>query len=356
VASWRKGRVLEILERHKDLVRAVCDIDGDHIEAVAFPHMVGPLEADQWVILNTTGLDLDLGTGGVAFVLWNLDERVLPEAGEGHIVKLRYTPWQTEVLAAEAPESPHHDELAKVDNIGGMPVVACGLHSQLAGAAAGIKAFAPDARVGYLMTDAAALPIAWSGLVRELVQAGVVDVTCTAGHALGGDLEAVNVFSALAALRVAGSADALVAAMGPGVVGTATTLGFTAIEQGQILDAVNALGGSAIASLRVSFSDSRRRHFGVSHHTLTALGLAARDRATVVVPELPPTEDKQVREDLERAGIPARHNVINRDGEPGLKLLSERGIHPSSMGRSVQDAPELFLAAAAAGRCAAEAL
>ena len=45
--------------------------------------------------------------------------------------------------------------------------------------------------------------------------------------------------------------------MGPGVVGTGTLLGHTALEQGQILDAANALGGRSIVCLRISFADER---------------------------------------------------------------------------------------------------
>src|SRR5690606_18931997 len=53
----------------------------------------------------------------------------------GHIMKLRYTPLQVRVLAAEEPASPHHGVLAGVRDLGGMPVVVVELHSQLAPAA-----------------------------------------------------------------------------------------------------------------------------------------------------------------------------------------------------------------------------
>ena len=44
--------------------------------------------------------------------------------------------------------------------------------------------------------------------------------------------------------------------------------------------AASALGGVAIACLRVSFADGRDRHVGLSHHSATALRIAARDRTT----------------------------------------------------------------------------
>lgn len=356
MASWRKGRVTHVLERRDDLLRVTLDVDGDELEAVGFPFMLGPVEIDDLLVVNTTGVDLDLGTGGVSFILWNLDERTVPQPGTGHIIKLRYTPWQTEVLAAEAPESPHHDLLAEASDIAGTPVVVCGLHSQMAAAAAGVRAAAPRARVGYLMTDGAALPLAWSDLVRSLEEAGLVEVTCTSGHAFGGDLEAVNVYSGLVALRHAGRADAIVVSMGPGVVGTQTPLGFTAIEQGPVLDAVAALGGHPIASLRISFVDPRRRHTGVSHHSLTTLGLAAREEATVVVPALAGDAARVVDEQLSAAGLEERHRLVVVDGSPGLELLRAEGVHPTSMGHPMDETPELFLAAAAAGRLAGEML
>ncbi|MGH2699738.1 MAG: DUF3866 family protein, partial [Actinomycetota bacterium] len=243
MAGWRRGIVSELIEQKSDLLVIGVEVEGHNLRAVAFPHMVAALRPGDEVVLNTTGTDMNLGTGGAAFVLWNLSNAELPGRGEGHIIKLRYTPWQTEVLAAEAPESPHHRSLAEVTSIAGIPVVVCGVHSHLGPVVAGIKEANPEARVGYLMTDGAALPLPWSDLVRSLKEAGLLDATCTAGHAFGGDLEAVNVFSGLAALETAAEVDAIVVAMGPGVVGTGTVLGFTAMEQGPLLDAAGALGG-----------------------------------------------------------------------------------------------------------------
>lgn len=352
MASWRRGTVSEITARRTDLLTILVDVGDTTLRAVAFPHMVGEISEGDEVVLNTTGIDLRLGTGDVAFVLWNLTNPDLPEPGEGHIVKLRYTPWQTEVLAAEAPESPHHEALREVTSIDGIPVVVCGLHSQVATAAAGIKDVNPDARVGYLMTDGAALPLAWSHLTRSLKEAGLVDVTVTSGHAFGGDLEAVNVFSALAALGVAGQADAIVVAMGPGVVGTDTSLGFSAMEQGPNLDAAGALGGHAIACLRISFVDERPRHYGLSHHCVTALQVGAQSRCIIALPELPPDRAGVVADQLERSGLARRHEIAEADGAGALRLATEQGIALASMGRVLEDDPALWLAGGAAGAVA----
>ncbi|MGH2819231.1 MAG: DUF3866 family protein, partial [Actinomycetota bacterium] len=317
---FEKGEVRS-LEDRTDLVIAEVEVGGESIRAVGFPAMLGPVRPGDRVVVNTTGVRLHLGTGGVGFLLWNLDGAGPAPEAPGHVMKLRYTPWQMPVLAAEAPESPHHEALKQVRSVDGMPVVACGLHSQIAGVVAGIRAGAPGARIGYLMTDGGALPLAWSDLVRSLLDRGLIDVTATSGHAFGGDLEAINVFSGLAALKHAAGADVVVAGMGPGVAGTATGLGFTGIEQGQLLDAATALGGRSIACVRLGFADERARHRGISHHTLTALGLAARERATVVLPGLDGERASLVAAQLREAGIDSRHEVLVADGRPGLDLL-----------------------------------
>jgi hypothetical protein len=351
--TFRAAKVVEVTEERADLVRARVSLPNGEVEAVGFPEMLGTLTPGDRVVVNTTGIELGLGTGGVAFVLWNLDGDPPEPQLEGHIMKMRYTPWQTEVVTAESPESPHHDALNTIESIDGLPVVACTLHSQVAAIAAGVKEARPDARVGYLMTDGACLPIAWSDLVQDLKRAGLLDVTCTSGHAFGGDLESVTIFSGLAALKVVGQCDVVIAGMGPGVVGTGTTLGHTAIEQGHLLDAASALGGNAIACVRISYADKRERHHGISHHTLTALRLATHLQATVVLPHLPEEHAKAIDEQLQRSGIKEKHRVATAEGGPGLALLTEKGIRPTSMGRTLEEVPELFLAAAAAGKVAA---
>jgi hypothetical protein len=353
LAIFREGRVTEVLEEHFDVIKVMVDLGDTMIEAVGYPRMLGPIGTGSSVVVNTTGVELDLGTGGLGFILW-AEPNNLPNETAGHIMKMRYTPWQMNVSAAEAPESPDHERLKTVTSIQGLPVVVCGLHSQVAGVAAGVKAQRADARVGYLMTDGAALPLPLSDLVRSLKEVGLLDDTCTSGHAFGGDFESVNVFSGLAVLKHAANCDVAVVSMGPGVVGTETTLGHTALEQGQILDAATALDGLAIAALRIGFHDSRPRHEGISHHSMTALTLAARERAVVAVPLLTDVKMETIREQLRDSGIEGRHDVRMADGAPGVELLRDRGLDPSSMGRTMSSAPDLFLAASAAGRIAAE--
>src|SRR5207249_1943582 len=110
-----------------------------------------------------------------------------------------------------------------------------------------------------------------------------LDVTVSAGQAFGGDLEAVNLVSALEVARAAGHADVVICGAGPGVVGTNTGRGFSAIEVASIVDATARLGGRPVVAVRYSDADPRPRHKGVSHHVTTALAHAHR-RALVAVP------------------------------------------------------------------------
>ena len=349
---FREGKVIEV-SQGGDILHTRVETAGGELSALGWRSMLGPLAVGDRVIVNTVGIDMGLGTGGTAFILWNLDGNLPDDEPPGHIVKMRYTPWQMPVGAVEAPESEHHAILRDVTDIGGKPVVACSLHSQVAGVVAGIKAERPDAKVGYLMTDAAALPLAFSRLVQRLRDEKLIDVTATSGHAFGGDLEAVNVHSALAALRHIGRCDVIVVSMGPGIVGTGTALGSTGMEQGQILDAAFALGGRNIACLRISFADERERHQGISHHTVTALTVGARERATVIVPKLAPDRARAIADELRSSGICDRHGTETERGDAAVELLNKRDIQVTSMGRSLEETPELWLAAGAAGRYAA---
>ncbi len=261
--------------------------------------------------MNTTAVELGLGTGGWHVVHWNLARAGWSEKGPGHIMKSRYTSLQSDVGSAEEHFDP---ELADMESIGGMPVVAAALHSQVPAVAVAFKDLRPDAKLAYVMTDGAALPLALSDLVADLTERGLIDATITCGHAFGGDFEAVSVYSALAVARHVIGADAAVVAMGPGIVGTGTRLGFSGIEVGPVLDAAAGLQGDPIVCLRVSFADERPRHQGVSHHTLTTLRLATRSRVTIPIPAVGGTDEARIRADLAEAGTRAASRPRRRGG------------------------------------------
>ena len=260
--------------------RVEVSLDGNDERAYVLTQLTGRVDVGDAVVVNTTAVDLGLGTGGWHVVHWNLARDTWSEAGPGHIMKARYTSLQTDTGSAEE----HWAELADITSIDGMPVVAAALHSQVPAIAAAFKQRRPDARLAYVMTDGAALPLVLSDLVAALRERSLLDATITCGHAFGGDHEAVSVYSALAVARHIVGADAAIVAMGPGIVGTASRLGFSGIEVGPALDAAMGLAGLPIACLRVSFADPRPRHHGLSHHSATALTIATRGRAVIPVP------------------------------------------------------------------------
>src|SRR5690606_4036310 len=154
------------------------------------------------------------------------------------------------------------------------------------------------ARVAYVMTDGGALPAAWSRTLSWLRDQQFLCGCVTSGHAFGGDLEAVNIYSALLAAKYVLHAQVTVVLMGPGVVGTGSTFGNTALEVAPIIDAVSALRGRPVVIPRLSAADPRPRHQGISHHTLTALGRLTHSRATVVIPPLESSLLRRVQEQV----------------------------------------------------------
>ena len=339
-----------MLVERPGLQRVEVDLGDGPERAYVLTQLTGTVAVGDRVVVNTTAVELGLGTGGWHVVHWNLERETWAERGPGHIIKGRYTSLQADVGSAEEML----EDLAEVESIDGMPVVAAALHSQLPAAAVAFKQRAPDARLAYVMTDGAGLPLALSDLAFALRERGLIDATVTCGHAFGGDYEAVSIFSALAVAKRAAGADAAVVAMGPGIVGTNTRLGFTGMEVGSILDAAAALYGQPIACLRVSFADPRSRHVGLSHHTRTALRVACRERVTVAVPRLGGDEDDRLRADLVDAGIDRRHDLVEVTPPDVLELLEQHGLNVVSMGRPAAEDPALLLAAGAAGELAAE--
>jgi len=348
--SFRTGVVVRLLEVRRGLQRVEVDLGEGPERAYVLTQLTGPVDAGDRVVVNTTAVELGLGTGGWHVGHWNLARDEWRERGPGHVLKARYTSLQADVGSTEE----HEAVLVDAAGVDGMPVVAAGLHSQVPAVAAAFKDAAPGARLVYVMTDGAGLPLALSDLVAALTERHLIDATVTCGQAFGGDFEAVSVHSALAVARHVAGADAVVVAMGPGVAGTGTRLGFSAIEVGPVLDAAAAVGGRPVACLRASFADPRPRHQGLSHHSATALGLACRSRVTVPLPLVGGVEEETLRAGMAAAGLDARHDVVAVKPPDILGLFDRHELAVTSMGRPAAADPVLFACAAAAGTLAAE--
>jgi len=340
----RTGTVVSLGARRPGALELRVDVDGEQADALAYPGLVGPISPGDRVVLNTTAVDLGLGTGGLHLVVASADASS-EVRHRGRVIKARYLPHQA---AVHALEEAHADVLDEA-RLGGVPVVAAPLHSMIAPIAAGAKA-AAGANVVYVMTDGAALHGRFSRLVDALRRAELLDGFITAGQALGGDHEAVTPWSALLGAVGVLNAEVVVVADGPGNSGTATTWGVSALANGHALDAAATLGGRPVAALRVSFADARHRHRGVSHHSLTILEHVCHVAANVAVPALEDEAERTaVWDALRSRGLEDRHQLVEVDGRPGVEELERRGVEVTSMGRSPADDRAFFLAAGAAG-------
>jgi hypothetical protein len=360
VPTFRTATVVALLDERRGLQRcevAFGDGDGDgerkgsragKSRAYVLTELTGPVAVGDAVVLNTTAIELGLGSGGWHVVHWNLARDAWRAPGPGHTMKLRYTSLQADTGSAEEL---HAGTLAEADDLDGAPVVVCGLHSQIPCVAVALKHARPEVRLAYVMTAGGALPLAVSELVAAMKAKDLVDTTVTAGHAFGGDHEAVNVAAALVVARHVEGADVVIVGMGPGSLGTATRLGFSALEVAPALDAVESLGGRPVAAVRFSLADPRLRHQGVSHHSRTALGLLTRARATIGVPEGSYAE--RVRNDLGACGAADRHRLLAVTDPDVPALLAEHRLAVRSMRRGPDDDPGFYAVAGAAGTAAA---
>ena len=156
--------------------------------AVCYVKLSGKCEPGDRVLVNSTATTLDLGTGGFDFVIsiigdaekQNEGSGIDPET-DGHIIKLRYTPMQTNVMCIEDPSSPSHQKMIEARNLDGMPVACCKLHSQMPIVAAGIQKAMPDAKIVYIMTDQSALVMQFSKVAKGAIDNGLVNLAITCG-------------------------------------------------------------------------------------------------------------------------------------------------------------------------------
>ncbi len=346
---WRSAVVVGVGREWTGALELDVRTDDGQCRALAYPALVGTPAVGDRVLLNTSALDMKLGTGGYALVV-ALPDRLPPDAAPpGHLVKARYTPLQASVLGADEQDSPYHEALADADDLGGLPVVVADLHSALPAVLAAIRLDAPGARAAYVMTDGGALPLWFSRTVAVLRDAGWLAGVVTAGQAFGGDVESVTVHTGLLAARLALHADVAVVTQGPGNLGTGTRFGFSGVAAGEAINAAGVLRGRPVGALRVSAADPRPRHRGVSHHSLTAYGRVALVPADIAVPDLPGIAEQV-------ASLSPPHRLVPV-ALAGLDAVLRRTPAPlSTMGRGYDADPAYFLAAAAAGRHAAALL
>lgn len=307
----RRGTVSAVHERLDELVRL--EVDG--IACIAYPRLTGPVEEGDDVVVNEQARPLGLGSGGFDVLYANLTRGLgLPPVEGAHVMKLPYTPGQLALLHAE-------ESAALAERLDGLPVVLCTLHSQLAPVCAALA----GVRVAYLQVAGGALPVSLSDTVRELKARALIEVAVAVAPCLDGDVECVSIAAALAWAK-AQRYEAVVCAVGPGIVGTGSRLGHGALALADAANAASALGGHPVLAVRTSSGDDRERHQGVSHHTRAVLDLCHGEVALA--------EDS--------------------DGEGWEEACA--GLPLDHMGRAPADDPDFFRAAFAAGAAARKLL
>ncbi|TMR95887.1 DUF3866 family protein [Nonomuraea basaltis] len=351
---WRKGEVVRIRREWPGAVELDVAVPEGECRALAYPPLVGRPEPGDEVLLNTTALAMGLGTGGYAMVVAVPNRLPEDPEGPGHLVKARYTPLQATVLGADEQDSPHHDKLREADSLDGMPVIVADLHSALAPILCGLYEAAPGTRVAYVMLDGGALPVWFSMAAARLREVGWLAGVVTVGQSFGGDVEAVTAHTGLLAARHVLEADVAIVTQGPGNLGTGTKWGFSGVSAGEAVNAAAVLRGRPVAALRVSEGDLRERHYGVSHHSLTAYGRVALAPADVPVPELPGEFGERVRDQAELLAV--RHRLVPVPVDGLHEALRAAPLRMSTMGRGLEEDLAYFLASAAAGRLTASLL
>jgi Protein of unknown function (DUF3866) len=354
--------------------------DGAPRPAIADVGLTGPCEVGDEVVVNVEALDLGLGSGGFDIVHVNLTRGLAAAASRrdplegaadrraaqprGAAMKLNYTSLQHLVYPVED------------DGGGQLPlpfervVAVLALHGQLPAVAWSLAQASSGVRLGYVQTEGGALPGGHSRVVRELRERGLLAGHLTAGAAFGGEDEALTIAGALHhGLRVLGW-DAAVCAPGPGVVGGGAPLGHGGLAALDSAHTALALGATTLLVPRMSSGDTRTRHRGISHHTLTVLDLLLQP-VTVALPAglrspvgadlhaglgavfgAPRRARPQLELEVERPARIARHDW--RRAPVDLPAFATSGLPTDTMGRGLMEDPLFFGAALAGGAVLAE--
>lgn len=102
----RFGKVLAILSTEDDLSEILTEVEGRTEKAYVYRQLTGDVLPGDTVLLNTTAIHLGLGSGGRHFVQMVVGREQRDADGPGHIMKLRYTPWQLKCQTIDEPGQP----------------------------------------------------------------------------------------------------------------------------------------------------------------------------------------------------------------------------------------------------------
>lgn len=332
----------------------VVDVAGERRPAWADEVLLGEMREGDEVVVNVAAVELGLGSGGFDVVHVNLSRGL--EGGEGggeHVIKLNYTSLQHPVAPVEERES-RDPAIARFlkhavrekgtterDGRTTLPVLVLPLHGHLAPAAWAAAQAKPGLKVGYVQTGGGALPGSMSRDVDELCRRGLLSGHVTAAPSYGGEHEALSTVGALGAAANSLGWDAALVGPGPGIIGSDTEFGHGGMAALDSAHAALALEMPTLISPRLSSSDPRERHQGLSHHTYTVLELLLAP-LQVAIPEGNPAIASEVRQ-----AVGDRHQLL--EAPVDLAGYSASGLPTTTMGRSLSEDPLFFSAPLAAG-------
>jgi hypothetical protein len=334
------------------------EIGGERRRAWADAGLIGPVEIGDEVIVNTEAVDLGLGSGGFDIVHANLTRGLdSPGGADTHVIKLNYTSLQHPVDPVELGDPPDRGAPKP-------PVLVIPLHGHLAPVAWAAAQASPGLRVGFVQGAGGALPGRLSRDVAELRERDLLCGHLTAASAYGGEHEAISLTGGLDAAARGLGWEAIVAGPGPGILGSATALGHGGMAALDAAHAALALGLPTLVCPRLSSSDERPRHRGLSHHSAAVLELLlAPVRVPVPEAELEgwPLLDAEAPEGgSAQAALDALIEICSERHDLAVESIdlggyAESGLPAATMGRTISEDPLFFAAPLAAGRALAGA-
>jgi hypothetical protein len=350
----RRGRVTNV----DPLTVAV---DGVERRAWADVALIGEVMEGDDVVVNIEAQDLGLGSGGFDVVHVNLTRGLAGEGSPGaHVMKLNYSSLQHPVN----PIEPGFEERRRG---AGPPVLVIPLHGHLPPAAWAAAETRPGLRLGYVQSQGGALPGTLSRDVEELRRRELLAGHVTAGAAYGGEHDAISTLGALDAAASRLEWDAAVVGPGPGILGSASRYGHGGVVALESAHAALALGLPTLVGPRLSGSDPRPRHLGLSHHSRSVLELLLAP-VRVPVPEVEaemwPTRETLPQEAGEDEPPPGAYDELLEICRDRHDLAVERvdlegyaasGLPTRTMGRELDEDSLFFAAPLAAGRALAKA-
>jgi hypothetical protein len=380
----RKATVVEVGAAHRAEQEIAVELaDGARRAAIVDTSLLGPCQAGDEVIVNVQALDLGLGSGGFDVVHVNLTRGLEPippnnrahlgDRALPHVMKLNYSSLQHAVEPVEELPPPLGEEALELPLE--RPVAVLGLHGQLAAVAWAFAQRHTDARVGFVQTPGGALPGGRSRTVAMLRERGLLAGHITAGACYGGEAEAITTAGAIHhAIRGLGW-DTVICGPGPGIVGSRSALGHGGLHALDSAHAALALGAHALLVARMSSGDSRPRHRGLSHHTLTVLDLLLEPVAVALPAGIRSPAGADLRAKLgsvfgsgadDRPQLSLDVERPTGKGPAGLRRHDWRrapvdlpgylasGLPAATMGRGLVEDPLFFAAALAGGAVLAE--